>query len=395
MNEKTISTNQASLMLVIFTIALKLSVLPALMCEFAGTSSYVSCFIALVIDFLCTTLVVHIISKVPNLSFFELIKTAFGKVTAIITYAMLFVYFFVKLTIGLTEIHDYYTSSLFEELNPYFALITLLFLLLYMFVKNFGTLGRLLEVFFWPMVIGIAFTLIFPFSDVELSNLLPLFEDGVYPVFRGVYRTSLAFGDFMLLFSLMGKISFTKNSNKKIFLYALNAMLFIFNFYVVFVGAFGKTTINQTLALGELPLHSPQPSTINRLEWLTVIIWTAIMFINIGILGKCCSDAFKHIFNVSDNILPAIVISVLEVGIQVFAMFRVNIIAKLGTTRIVSIVTCVFYTIILLLLVIGYYVAKSKLELQDFMPKSVPKEAITSPATPHQKPKKSRRKKVC
>lgn len=394
MNEKTISTNQASLMLVIFTIALKLSVLPALMCEFAGTSSYVSCFIALAIDFLCTTLVVVIISKIPNMSFFELLEKAFGKVVAIITYAMLFVYFFSKLTIGLTEIHDYYTSSLFEELNPYFALITLFFLLLYMFIKNFRTLGRLLEVFFWPMVIGIIFTLIFPFSDVEFSNLLPLFEDGAYPVFKGVYRTSLAFGDFMLLFALMGKISFKQKSTKKLLLYALNAMLFIFNFYVVFVGAFGRTTINQTLALGELPLHSPQPSTINRLEWLTVIIWTAIMFINIGILGKCCADAFKHIFNVSDNILPAIVISLLEVGIQVFAMFRVNIIARLGTTQIVSIITSIFYTLILLLLVVAYLKTKAppnkkvNVTAKGYKSKS-------SPSIRANNKKHSRRKGVC
>lgn len=391
MNEKTISTNQASLMLVIFTIALKLSVLPALMCEFAGISSYVSCFIALVIDFLCTTLVVVIISKIPNMSFFELLKTAFGRVIAIITHVMLFVYFFIKLTIGLTEIHDYYTSSLFEELNPYFALITLFFLLLYMFIKNFRTLGRLLEVFFWPMAIGIIFTLIFPFSDVELSNLLPLFEDGANPIFIGVYRTSLAFGDFMLLFSLMGKISFNKNSNKKILLYALNAMLFIFNFYVVFVGAFGRTTINQTLALGELPLHSPQPSTINRLEWLTVIIWTAIMFINIGILGKCCSDSFKRIFRLSDNILPAIVISVLEVGIQVFAMFRVNIIARLGTTKIVSIVTSVFYSVILLLLVVGYL--KITHQKSKYSPPQKVDKIEKIPSINRQS--KTRRKRVC
>lgn len=395
MNEKTISTNQASLMLVIFTIALKLSVLPALMSEFAGKSSYVSCFISLAIDFLCTVLVVVIISKIPNMSFFELLEKSFGKIVAIITYALLFIYYFSKLTIGLTEIHDYYTSSLFEELNPYFALITLFFLLLYMFIKNFRALGRLLEVFFWPMAIGIIFTLIFPFSNVEFSNLLPLFEDGAYPIFKGVYRTSLAFGDFMILFALMGKISFKKGSTKKLLLYALNAMLFILNFYVVFEGAFGQTTINQTLALGELPLHSPQPSSINRLEWLTVIIWTAIMFINIGILGKCCSDSFKRIFNVSDNILPAIVISLLEVGIQVFAMFRVNIIARLGTTKVISITTSVFYSVILLLLVVGYLKANrsrfgAKVPIDT--KKTKPIETPNSPKTAKQK---TRRNGVC
>lgn len=364
--EKKISTNQASLLFIIFTIGLKLSVLPATMNDFAANSSYISCLIALVIDFLGTLLVISIITKIPNMSFFELIEQTLSRVVAIISYIFLFIYFFVKMTIGLTEIHDYYTSSLFEDLNPYFAVIVLFFLILYMLLKNFRTLGRLLEVLFWPMVIGISFTLIFPFSDIELSNLLPLFESGMYPVWNGVFRTSLAFGDFILLFILMGKISYKKNSKKKLLLYALNAMSFIFNFYVVFVGAFGETTINQTLALGELPMHNPHPATINRLEWLTVIIWTAIMFINAGILGKCCTDCFKKIFRVNDSRLPAIVISIMVIATQVVSMFRVNTIAKLGTSKAVSIITIVFYVVMLLLLCIGYIKIRNKNKVKNF-----------------------------
>lgn len=352
--EKKISTNQASLLFVIFTIGLKLSVLPAIINDFAASSSYVSCLISLIIDFIGTLLVVSIITKIPNMSFFELIETTLNRVVATIVYVFLFLYFFIKMTIGLTEIHDYYTSSLFEDLNPYFAVIVLFFLILYMLLKNFRTLGRLLEVFFWPMVIGVGFTLIFPFSDIELSNLLPLFESGTYPVWNAVFRTSLAFGDFMLLFILMGKISYKEKSKKKLLVYALSAMSFIFNFYVVFVGAFGDTTINQTLALGELPMHNPHPATINRLEWLTVIIWTALMFINAGILGKCCTDCFKNIFRHYDNKLPSIVISIFIVAIQIVSMFRVNTIAKIGTSKVVSVITIVFYVLMLVLLCICY-----------------------------------------
>lgn len=352
--EKKISTNQASLLFVIFTIGLKLSVLPAIMNDFAASSSYISCLIALVLDLMGTLLVISIISKIPSMSFFELIETTLNKVVAIITYIFLFMYFFVKMTIALTEIHDYYTSSLFEDLNPYFAVIVLFFLILYMLLKNFRTLGRLLEVFFWPMVIGIAFTLIFPFSDIELSNLLPLFESGAYPVFNAVFRTSLAFGDFMLLLILMGKISYREGSKKKLILYAISAMWYIFNFYMVFVGAFGETTINQTLALGELPMHNPHPATINRLEWLTVIIWTAIMFINAGILGKCCTDCFKKIFRHNDNKVPSIVISTMIVAIQIISMFRVNTIAKIGTSKVIAVITIGLYMVILTLLCICY-----------------------------------------
>ena len=70
--EKKITTNQASLLLVIFTVSLKLSVLPALTCDYAGRSAYIVSFLALLVDFLFTIAVILIIRKIPEKSFFEL-----------------------------------------------------------------------------------------------------------------------------------------------------------------------------------------------------------------------------------------------------------------------------------------------------------------------------------
>jgi hypothetical protein len=75
----------------------------------------------------------------------------------------------------------------------------------------------------------------------------------------------------------MGKISLENKSKKKILLSALNVFLFIFQFFVIFAGSFGRFGVHQTLALGELPLHNTTPATIGKLEWLTIIIWTIIL----------------------------------------------------------------------------------------------------------------------
>ena len=112
--EKKISTNQTALLFIIFTIGLKLSVLPAIMNDFAGTSSYVSCLIALVIDFLCTLLVISIMIKIPNMSFYELVEKTMHRVIATIAYILLFVYFFVKMTIQiLCPFLKYYLKGFF------------------------------------------------------------------------------------------------------------------------------------------------------------------------------------------------------------------------------------------------------------------------------------------
>ena len=92
--EKTISTNQASLILIIFTVSLKLSVLPAITCDFANNDAYIVALIACIIDFLLTIAIIVIMQKIPQKNFFELTKETLSKPVAIIVCIFLFVYFF-------------------------------------------------------------------------------------------------------------------------------------------------------------------------------------------------------------------------------------------------------------------------------------------------------------
>ena len=105
--EKTISTNQTSLILIIFTVSLKLSVLPAITCDFANNDAYIVALIACIIDFLLTIAIIVIMQKIPQKNFFELTKETLSKPVAIIVCIFLFVYFFLKLLIAVLELHDY------------------------------------------------------------------------------------------------------------------------------------------------------------------------------------------------------------------------------------------------------------------------------------------------
>lgn len=358
--EKTISSNQASLILVLFTVALKLSVLPAVMSDFAANNSYIICAIALVFDFLGTLVIVLIISKIPQKSFFELIKETLSKPVAIIIYVFLFIYFFCKCIIALLELHDYYIATLFEELNPAFFILVVGLLLLFMFNKSFRTIGRLLEVVFWPMAIGILFTLIFPMSDIDFTNLLPFMQDGFYPIWNGLVHTSFAFGDYMILLILMGHIQFRKNSTKKILIYMSSILNFIINFYIIFVGSFGDTAVNQTLALGELPLHNPYPATIGKLEWLTIIIWTAILIIQSILLGKCCCKCFACIFGNKTSKIPSIVTTILITVTLIVTYLRLDNILTIYIGDVFPPVVSSFQLFLVILLVFCYFIHKKK-----------------------------------
>jgi spore germination protein len=358
--EKSVNTRQAGLILIVFTIALKLSVLPAMITDYVDKNSYIVCLIAMAIDFICNIIIILIIKKLPSKTFFDLIKETLSKPVAIIIYLLMTIYFLIKANIALLELHDYYITSLFEDINPIFFLLVLTLLLLYLFNRSFRNIGRSLQVLFWPLFLGLSFTLIYPLSDIELTNLLPLFQDGSYSLFNGLLHTSIGFGDFTILLLLMGHISTHKKTTKTLIIYSLSAIQFVFTFYMIFQGAFGNTAVNKTLALSELPLHNPYPANIGRLEWLTIIIWTVILLIQVGILGKCATKCFGIAFNATDKKYPHIVMSAIVICVLVATYLKLHNIIKIATSTAFSITISTFHLLLIVVLLVSFIIYLNK-----------------------------------
>lgn len=378
--EKTISSNQASLIFCIFSIGLKLSALPSLMYSFAGNDSYITCLIALAFDFVGAVIIINIMHKHPDLTFYDLVSRKFGKVIAKILQLILFLYFFAKCVLVVQELHDYFIATLFEELNPIFFLIVLGLVLFYASTKNFRVVGRVAELIFWPTFCAIIFTLIFPIEDIRLEKLLPIFEQGGYPIYRGLSRTTFAFGDYMILLPLMGQVALNNKSKKKMTGYALAVLLFVFAFFVIFVGSFGKFATSQTLALGELPLHNSTPATIGKLEWLTIMVWTVILLADALILSTAGRLSFDNMFNIRDKKWTCYVFMLLVVVTVIATYMQLQTIISIATTPVFSGLSGLFQLVLVTFMKIASMDHKNK----------------TSPPKPKiPKQKKETRKQPC
>lgn len=347
-----ISTNQTSLIICIFTIALKVSALPAIMYSFAGNDSYISCLIAIVFDFIGTVVIINIMERHPNETFFTLTKETLGKTFAIIIQILLLVYFIIRTILVLQELHDYFIATLFEELNPIYFLIILGLIILYSTGKDFRTIGRLIELIFWPVAIAIAFTLIFPIKDLQIIKLLPVFEEGIVPIYKGLAHTTFAFGDYMILLIIMGKISFQKNTKKKVLIYTAGVLSFILCFFIIFVGCFGDFSANQTLALSELPLHNTTPATIGKLEWLTISIWTIILLVNAILLSIASVSVFDNIFGTSDKKCGSYVVTSIIMFMVTFSYLQLEGIVEFAiSSAFASVVGCLQLNMIVILII--------------------------------------------
>lgn len=363
--EKSLSGGQAGLIIALFSVALKLSVMPAIFNDYAANNSYIACLVSLGVDFLICFVVITIMKKVPNKTFFELIKDTFSRPVAIILNAVLMVYFILKSLIALLELHDYYIASLFEELNPIYFIIVYLVLLLWLFGKSFRNLGRSLQILFWPMAIGLLFTLIYPISDIQITNLLPLFQNGTYQILTGSFHTAFAFDDYIILLMLMGHVDFKKNTKRTLLIYLFSILNFVFNFYIIFVGSFGNTAVNQSLALNELPLHNPFPTSLGRLEWLTIIIWTAILLLQSAVLGRCSCKCFDNIFaSHGKNTSRFVITGILAIGI-ILTYLQLYDAIKFVTSTPFIIILFSFHGVLLTLLIIATILECKKNKLRE------------------------------
>ena len=256
MKSKRITGIQYGLILCLTTISLKFLVFPSVFANYAGKDLYFAVFIGLMLDLSFALLMLYVLKQNPHLTFYELIKRAFGTAFASVLAFCLFLYFFLRGVLVVKEIHNYFNETLFENIKWIMFVIPLFALTMFIMLKDFQSLGRTIQFFMPLMVLALLFTILVPASEADFTNVLPLFENGVKNTFNAVLRCSFTFGDYLVLFILMGKINYTKSTNKKVLICLGVTYALVVLFYVVFASVFGDIGINHSLALSDLLLYT-------------------------------------------------------------------------------------------------------------------------------------------
>ena len=143
-------------------------------------------------------------------------------------------------------------------------------------------------------------------------------------------------------------------------LYAVGTFNFILNFFIIFAGSFGRFSVNQTLALGELPLHNTTPATIGKLEWLTIIIWTIILLtdaMTIALTARTCLDTA---INNNVNKFSPYVTSGIIIAIVGLTYMQLETLIEFATTPMFSTIAGGVQISAVLLLVVADLIIKKR-----------------------------------
>ncbi len=367
MNQQ-ITDRQTGMFVAMGIVSLKLLILPAILSQYTIKYSYLSIILGLIVDFVFLMFTLWVIKKHPNFNFNQLIENVFGKASKHILNFILFIYFLIKGVLTVKETHNYFNETLFESISWLFFVIPIMMLMFYVIIKDLKTLARSVECFFLLIAAGVVLTFLLPISDVDFSNLLPLFGKGSEQTIVSLFYCNFSFGDYFVLFMLMGKIKLKQNSSKKILIYVLVTDLIVVLFYLVFVAMFGQIGVNQSLAISDLPLHALTSSAISRLDWIIIILWTIILIFQAGILFAMSSTCLLESLKLKSKYVAASVVILIVFAILYYFYLdlegMINFVTSLPFA-IVSAVVQVVYPV--MVLIAGFVLKNKKIKLSNFV----------------------------
>ncbi len=292
---KQLTNKQASVLIFLSIVALKVIVLPSIVYFHAGRSGYVTIFFALAVDFATMLLFLHIMKKNPDCKFFDIMSSAFGKIVAKIVMFLLFAYFIIKSFLVLKSTYNFFVEVVYDNMNWLFYLLATVTFLFFVIRKDLRIIGRVGEIIFWVIFIAINIVLLITSINMDITSVLPVFPNGAAPVLSTGLQCAYAFGDYTIMIFLMGNIKYNRRTPAKITSYAFMGISTILNFFIVFLCNFGHTVVNKDLAIADLALYIDLAVTVSRLEWIAIFIWTITLIMQLCVYCYCAKASADYI----------------------------------------------------------------------------------------------------
>jgi len=309
-----ITTRQAGILIAIAILSMKLITFPSLYAKFSGIEGWLAIAINTAIDLVFIFLILRFMKKRPNQTFNDVITETFGSIGAKILSATLAIFFTLKLLFMMSEHQNYLGETLFTYLSWPFYFVPLMGLLIYFMTRKLRGIARCSQIVYPLVIVALIVTFAIPMQDMDFSSLLPFFDSGIGNSLNGATFCIFSAGDFFILFMLMGRVQFEGNTTRKLFNYALFASIIVVLFYMAFFSVFRMGVVNQTDAIGDLPFFASLPSTIGRIDWITISLWTIGIVTQMGLLSNFIVQCLMFVFGSKKKALSiTIVVSALAI----------------------------------------------------------------------------------
>lgn len=303
-----ISVRQICFIMIIYTAVTKMILYPTFLSFVVGRDLLFSA----IIDFLLQGVIiwaVSFLSAKTDKTFFKLLTSTFGNITARIIYG-LFALFLVSATIiPLFEQKVYVQAIFYDTLPSLLVFMPFFFFSVYVCSKDFINIGRCADICLPLFVISMVLILIMSIGEVDIENFLPLLKTTPHKIFSGALMTAFRFIEPCYLLLFMGSFKHKKGDTAKITLsYSLGAIITILCL-AIFYGIYGDIAPSRQFAISKLALFFPAVDLIGRIDLIALYVLECVMLFALAIniqlavhcLCKCIGYDNKPLYSVVIN----------------------------------------------------------------------------------------------
>lgn len=294
------NTRQLFIIIILGFSLTKLNVLPAYLSGVVGEGILFCSLLNFLLDFLLLTIVVKLLYKYENLTFFEILRSnfgnAFGKFIAFL-YALLFL---LKSLILIIEQKNSIELTFYETQPNFLTFLPFFIIAFYIILKGVNAYSRSVEVCLYLSIVGFLSILLLSIGAGNYTYLLPLFSQPIPLVLKGVFKSFIWFGDPLYLLTFSGSLVKSKNFKKLIYLAFAISVLITLTIFVIFYAVFDSIAPRQYFAILKMSKYSISLSNIGRFDYLASFLLSLINVYIVVLPLLFCSNLLKEILNVKN-----------------------------------------------------------------------------------------------
>lgn len=345
-NYNTITSKQASTLIVATQIGIGMQVLPSAVVEKAGHDGWISVFLVGILLLVSGLFYLSLSKRFSYHSILDITKAVSGKLIAFIINTLLLLSLLFIL-IGNYSLFVAGVGIWFFRSTPNWALaIYLMVPSVYLVCKGLKSIARFS--FLLYLIIPLIMCLVLlNLRDFRLTALLPLFENGLTGIFKAMPTSLFAFSGFEILLFITPNIKGTEKLSRRISAAAMISTLMFIIVIIASVGIFGEDFVvkrfNALLGLARL-IKLP---VIERVDLYFLAVWITGMTLVINSFLFLVCDTAQRIFKYKAKLTPILIITTIVVASVSFIEDNILVLKFSGMTGYVSFFVGVLIPIII------------------------------------------------
>ena len=358
---KKISLHQLSVMIFLNLMTLNFISLPAHVFRTAKQDSWLVIAANLLIDILAIVLIMYMLKKSGKRNFYEFLCALYGKVISKIILFILLLSYLISVVKVLTELDAFMVFNLYEDaFEWYYYVLPIVATVGYMTSKGVRNLGRIAELFYLILGVGIIFICLAHIGSVDWLFFSPLLKNGLPTMLKAMYETAPWFGSGLFVLAIFGEVDLHNAKKNKLWIALVAGFFIVMLTIVTFYGLFEVSSNQHSFALADISQAVSSSSSLYRLQWILVSLWIVSMVGFAATMFYAATNSLRYIFNGKDNNWFNIILMVIIGVLLYFYKQNTAFEAQLYTTYISGF--CLFGNIVLpVILFISTLIRRKKL----------------------------------